>query len=298
MYNTQLETFITVADEGSFSKASEKLFISPTAVIKQINSLEDRIGIELFKRTHRGLKLTEAGEKFYKEAKYIIKYSKKAVNKIRSENRKTQNIIRIGTSPITPESNLIELWSKIKKHDNNLRLELIPFDNNPEEARGILKNLGENIDIVVGIYDLPFLRSRECAATKLKDADINCSIPITHRLSEKDEITMDDLKYETVFLIERGYFKGMDAVRNEIEKNYKEISIEDFGFFNLLIFNKCENENKILITVDNNFNVHPLMKSVKVKWNFKIEYGILHSPNPNKTIKNFLKLVKKVKDEI
>lgn len=42
MYNPLLDTFLAVADCGSFTKAAEKLFISPTAVMKQMNSLEDR----------------------------------------------------------------------------------------------------------------------------------------------------------------------------------------------------------------------------------------------------------------
>ena len=41
MYNHQLDTFIVVADSGSFNKAAEALFISPPAVIKQINLLEE-----------------------------------------------------------------------------------------------------------------------------------------------------------------------------------------------------------------------------------------------------------------
>lgn len=60
MYNSQLDTFLKVADSGSISKAAEKLYISTTAVIKQINILEQGIGVKLFVRTHRGLKLTEA----------------------------------------------------------------------------------------------------------------------------------------------------------------------------------------------------------------------------------------------
>ena len=40
MYNPQLDTFIKVAESGSFSKAAQALFITPTAVIKQMNLLE------------------------------------------------------------------------------------------------------------------------------------------------------------------------------------------------------------------------------------------------------------------
>lgn len=68
MYNPQLETFICAADEGSFSKAAEKMYISAPAVIKQINSLEGSLGLQLFDRTHRGLSLTSAGESLYSDA--------------------------------------------------------------------------------------------------------------------------------------------------------------------------------------------------------------------------------------
>lgn len=64
MFNSQLETFVVIADEGSFSKAAEKLFISTTAVIKQINTLEEDIDIKLFNRSFKGVSLTEAGKSF------------------------------------------------------------------------------------------------------------------------------------------------------------------------------------------------------------------------------------------
>lgn len=72
MYNLQLETFLRAADAGSFNKAAEETYITPTAVIKQINLLENSLGIKLFERTHRGLKLTKAGRSLYQDAKYII----------------------------------------------------------------------------------------------------------------------------------------------------------------------------------------------------------------------------------
>ena len=48
MYNPQLDTFIRVAEAGSFSKAAQESFITPTAVIKQMNLLESRLGLTLF----------------------------------------------------------------------------------------------------------------------------------------------------------------------------------------------------------------------------------------------------------
>ena len=76
MYNPQLDTFICVVEAGSFSKAADKLYISPPAVIKQINSLENNLGVQLFARTHRGLVVTASGESLYQDAKYMVNYSK------------------------------------------------------------------------------------------------------------------------------------------------------------------------------------------------------------------------------
>lgn len=79
MYNPQLETFIRVADVGSFNRAAENVYITPSAVIKQINLLENDLGLQLFERTHRGLVLTEAGKSLYQDAKYIIQYCNESI---------------------------------------------------------------------------------------------------------------------------------------------------------------------------------------------------------------------------
>ena len=84
MYNPQLETFICVVESGSFNKAAEKLYVSPPAVIKQINLLEENLGLKLFVRTHRGLTPTKAGQSLYQDANYIIQYCKDSVTRARN----------------------------------------------------------------------------------------------------------------------------------------------------------------------------------------------------------------------
>lgn len=59
MYNPLLDTFIAVADCKSFTKAADKLYISPTAVMKQMNTLENRLNLKLIERSPSGVSLTE-----------------------------------------------------------------------------------------------------------------------------------------------------------------------------------------------------------------------------------------------
>ena len=63
LHNRLLDAFAACARSGSFTQAAQQLFISPTALIKQINQLEDGLGVKLFLRTPKGLVLTEAGSR-------------------------------------------------------------------------------------------------------------------------------------------------------------------------------------------------------------------------------------------
>lgn len=98
MYNPQLETFLACADAGSFHKAAENAYITPTAVIKQINLLEASLGVKLFVRTYRGLRLTKAGESLYQDAKYIISYCRDSVARAKNAMQESKHVIRIGSS--------------------------------------------------------------------------------------------------------------------------------------------------------------------------------------------------------
>jgi len=280
-----------VADSGSFSKAAEKLYISTTAVIKQINLLEESINLKLFERTFRGVELTRAGTSLYKDAKYIIKYSKDSL--IRAENAiQTQdNIIRIGTSIMTPSQFIVDLWSEIHKHCPELKFQLVSFENTPENAREILMNLGHNIDVVAGVFDEKFLKGRKCGALKIDDVKICCAVSIQHRLAKKSELDIEDLFGERLMLINKGWNKKIDVLRENIFNNFPQIVIEDFPFYNVNIFNQCETENSIIITIEYWKSVHPLLKVIPVNWEYTIPFGLLHSLKPSKQVMRFFDAV-------
>lgn len=160
MYNHQLDTFIQAADAGSFSKASEAMYISPTAVMKQINLLESALKVQLFHRTPRGLTLTDAGKSYYQDAKYMIQYAKDARLRAKNATQGSEPMIRLGSSLMTPSQILMELWPRIREVLPEVRFEIVNFENTPENAREILKNLGQNIDIVAGIFDETMLALR------------------------------------------------------------------------------------------------------------------------------------------
>ena len=293
MYSHQLETFLCVAECGSFNKAAEKLYISPPAVIKQINLLEGSLNLRLFVRTHRGLQLTKAGQSLYQDVKYIIQYCKDSVTRARNAMQESDNLIRIGTSPMTPAQVLVDLWPRIHDICPNVKFQLIPYDNTPENAREILAHLGQNIDVVAGIFDETMLNLRQCAGLELSREPICCAVSVHHRLAKKDCLTVCDLYGENLMLMKREWSRYVDMLRDDLWKNHPRIHIVDFDFYSTEAFNQCENNNCVLMAVPKWQYVHPLLKILPVDWNYTIPYGLLHSPQPSPTVKQFLNAVKK-----
>lgn len=213
MYNPQLETFLRVADAGSFNKAAEESFITPTAVIKQINLLEASLDVQLFERTHRGIVLTKAGKSLYQDAKYVIQYSKEAVIRAQNAMQENTDVIRIGTSPMTPVQFLMQLWPKIQENCPGMKFQIVPFENTPENARNILGNLGQNIDVVGGIFDETMLRLRGCAGLELFYTPLCCAVSVYHPLTEKNILRMEDLYGQNLMLMRRNWSMYVDRLR-------------------------------------------------------------------------------------
>ena len=298
MYNPQLETFLRVADAGSFSRAAEEAYITPTAVIKQINLLEESLGVKLFDRTHRGLTLTKAGRSLYQDAKYIIQYCRDSVARAKNAMLEDTNVIRVGSSPMTPAQILMQLWSKVNETCPDIKFQIVPFENSLENAREILGNLGRRIDIVGGIFDETMLALRGCAGLELIRAPFQCAMSVHHRLAVKNRLQLSDLHGENLLLMHRGWSHYVDRLRDDLWQHHPQIQIVDFNIYSMDIFNRCESTNDVLLSIPGWASVHPLLKSIPVEWNYSIPYGILHSPEPSPIVQRFLDVAKVVGKEL
>ena len=293
MLSPQLLTFIAVAKHGSFSKTAEITYVSPTAVMKQIDALEERIGVTLFRRTNHGLTLTEAGESVLSDAKYLSEYATRAEEKAREIDRKENHqSIRIGTSLMTPAKFILDIWAEIQNIAPNLKVELIPFENTPENAREILSNLGMQIDVVAGIYDEDFKVERGFRTVRLEDKKVSFAVPLTSPLATKRSIFPADLKKSGVMFIKKGWNKYIDKLRVACEK--ADVKITDFPFFNLSAFNEAVKQNMPIIAISGWENVHPLMKIIPSKTVVTVPYGIMYSLEPSKHVQQFVNAVQSI----
>lgn len=299
MYNPQLKTFLQVADSGSFNKAAETLYITTPAVIKQINMLERNLGVALFDRSPRGLTLTEAGRSLYTDAKYIIQYCSDAAHRARKAMRTEENTIRIGSSLVTPAVVLLELWPQIQQHYPELSFNLVSFENTRENAILIPDNLGENIDIVAGVFDETTIAKRKCSGTFLTLLPVCVGVSRKDPLSQKSRLSVEDLYGRDLMMVRRGWSHNMDRVRDDLTMAHPQIRIVDFSYYSVDAYNRCENTGSLLILFGTEDTpVHPLIKVIPVDWEYTMPYGLMHAAKPSKVVSRFLEAIQKVDIEI
>ena len=288
MYSPVLDTFITVAECGSFTKASELLYISPTAVMKQMNTLEAHLDVKLTERTPTGVQLTAAGEIIYRDAKFMKDYSKKSLAEAKAAEHSYDTTFCVGTSLLNPAKPFMDIWYRVNKKFPDYKLHLVPFEDDHDGILSEIKKLGEKFDFLIGVCDSKAWLSL-CNFMPLGRYKKMIAVSREHRLALKSSIGLEDLYGETLMMVKRGDSGVNDFIRNDLEKNHPQIHIEDTPqFYDLSVFNRCAETGNVLLTIECWQEVHPGLVSIPVNWDYSIPYGLLYSLNAPDDVKRFV----------
>ncbi|GLQ33197.1 LysR substrate-binding domain-containing protein [Litoribrevibacter albus] len=117
-----LKAFLLAAEHESFKLAATELHLTPSAISHQIKGLEDTLGLELFRRQNRQIKLTPAGQMY----KNIVE---KALNELSSgtdrlKRQFSQNVLRARIPPMIASDFIIPNLSEFQQHNPNIELRL------------------------------------------------------------------------------------------------------------------------------------------------------------------------------
>lgn len=80
----QLRVFAVVADEGSFTGAARRLYISHSTVSRTVTALEEELGVRLVERDNRFIALTKAGAVLREEAEHLLSVADTAAARVRA----------------------------------------------------------------------------------------------------------------------------------------------------------------------------------------------------------------------
>ena len=90
-----LQAFVTVVEAGSFTAAAERLDIAKSAISRRVSALEERLGVQLLRRTTRSLNLTDTGQSFYEHSARILADLEEAESAVAQEHGELRGNLRV-----------------------------------------------------------------------------------------------------------------------------------------------------------------------------------------------------------
>ncbi|PKR54904.1 LysR family transcriptional regulator [Thalassospira marina] len=123
-----LECFRKIAERGSFAAAARDLNMSPGAITKQINALEDMLGVQLISRTTRRLSLTEAGETYLGRVSLILDDMDDANETVRDLGQGPRGCVRIAAPTSFGVLKLAPVIGKLLNAHPDLSIDLVLDD--------------------------------------------------------------------------------------------------------------------------------------------------------------------------
>ncbi|MBD2102346.1 LysR family transcriptional regulator [Leptolyngbya sp. FACHB-261] len=188
-----LRYFLAVAEELHFSRAAERLHITQPALSRQIHSLENELGVELFRRTKRMVVLTDAGVAFLPEVRKALQQVEQAIQVAQQAARGEIGLLRIAFTPSAMHTMLPEILRRFRNYHANVKLDMTELCT--LDQVNALRTEAVDIGLLHPPIEAPFLKLYPLPGEKLVVA-----IPQAHSLAKYEQLPLKALANEPFIL--------------------------------------------------------------------------------------------------
>lgn len=194
---SQLKAFLAVAQDGSFSRAAEKLYLTQPAVSKQIQALEEALGMRLFDRVGRSILLTEAGNILRDHAHIVFQTLEEARETITQLRGLQRGHLRISAASTIGTYMLPQPLGELKAQFPGIEISLA-ITNKAQVVQQVL-----NHEVELGFVGPPVEPAELEREEYLLDELVLILAP-THRLAREESVGVAELAEEVFILREQG----------------------------------------------------------------------------------------------
>jgi DNA-binding transcriptional LysR family regulator len=188
-----LRYFLAVGDSLSFTKAALRLRVAQSAVSRQVQDLEEEIGVDLLKRSPRWVTLTAEGKLFLEEAREHLKRTEESVEKVRALARGQYGDLHIGYSPSPTVEILPPAMAAFQKAYPHVNVLL--HDASPRELVDGLQNGTLELAVTPGITNL---QTESIEFEALRNYPFIIALAPTHPLARLKAITLEKVAAEPI----------------------------------------------------------------------------------------------------
>lgn len=212
-------SFVVLAEELNFRRAAERLHISQPALTKQIQDLETRLGVTLFRREARGVEPTEATVSCLGAVRALLDQADEVESQFGTTQRVSETRITVGLLEFLSKSVLPGVFRRVLGEFPDARISIVemnPFETAAAAADG-------RIDL--GIAGAP-VTEKNVIARPFRRGHWVLIFPETHHFSEYEEIDISDLAGEPlIFFVRRLNPELFDSIIAEIETNGRRVDV-------------------------------------------------------------------------
>ena len=212
-----LKAFISVAETGSFSVASEQLFLTQPAISKRIAALESELDTALFDRIGRQVSLTEAGQALLPRARKILDELEDSRRAIRNLSGKVSGSLSLGTSHHIGLHRLPPILREYNQKYPDVKLDL-HFLASEEVCQRVIHG-----DIELGIVTLPQIPEAPLCYKKIWDDPMDIMISASSPLAKLTDLSLETLFAQPAILPEPATYTR-DIIEEAFEKINKSLT--------------------------------------------------------------------------
>jgi len=194
----QLEMAISVADNASFTRASQKLYVAQSAISRKIKLLEEELGEPIFKRVNKKIYVTPAGETLLRYARRIFQDMRNAKMEISEIAHLERGQLRVGAGMLACTYILPPVLERFKALHPRIDLEVITA---PTDI--LLSKLSDNL-IELGVFTLPIKHSDLQVIPLITEEMVVVTSPKHPVLSKETKINAEDLQNYPMILFPKG----------------------------------------------------------------------------------------------
>lgn len=191
-----LETFVVVADELHFGRAAARLHVAQPAVSQTIAALEEELGVRLFDRSRRQVRLTAAGTAYRAEAEAVLRRLSQAGDLARRADAGVSGRLVVGFTTVCAISGLAAFLTRFLHAEPEVQVQLLPMDTRAQVEALVLGQL--DLGFTVEPLDDPAL-----TVERVFDDALHAFVPRTHRFADQDRVAVAELLTEPLLLMSR-----------------------------------------------------------------------------------------------
>ncbi|RIA08507.1 DNA-binding transcriptional LysR family regulator [Flavobacteriaceae bacterium MAR_2010_72] len=251
-----LNYFLAVAEDLHFRKAAERLYISQPGLSRQIQQMEDHLGVTLFDRHNRKVELTKSGEYLQKEITEILKRLEATLDHSRLLGQGLAGDLKLGYVGSAMQNIIPNMLLKFREENPNVVFSLKEMDNQKQVDELLSHNL-----------DLGFVRlervPRGLGIKPILEETFSLVLPKDHPIHVNNFESLLQFKNESFILFDPAY----SATYYE-----KVMQIFDDCKFTPIVTHNTIHAGSIYKLVENNFGISIVPKSLETFTNERIKF--------------------------